>query len=478
MKKSVMWVAVALMMATVMTGCSKDNSETEPVPIIDPVETTDPTDPEDSDSVQTPENNDLKHIQLTRSEQELVSNNNDFAFNLFRMMNTTPDLAYGLPEGYDETLPLKSQIVSPISITYALGMLNNGAAGETQAQINKVLGFSEAGAEGINAFCQKMLTEAPNLDQLTKVMIANNIYMNKGYELLPDFVSTAKLSYNADVETRDFYDGLTRDVINKWGSDHTMGMIPEVLKKDEFDPTAVSYLLNAIYFKGAWAEKFDKANTKEEEFQTDTEKKLVPMMHQEYEFYYAENELCQAVRLPYGNEAYAMTILLPKEGKTINDVLITLTAETWQGYQFSTPYNYKMDGDKMDGGVGIKPWNYQDMCGKFIVDVKLPRFETDFDVNLKPIMTALGMPRAFDMNLAEFPNFCKVPIYIFLMKQVAKIKVNEAGTEAAAVTVIGGDKAENGRPQYVNFHANRPFIYVISEWSTGAIFFIGKYIGD
>jgi serpin B len=88
------------------------------------------------------------------------------------------------------------------------------------------------------------------------------------------------------------------------------------------------------------------------------------------------------------------------------------------------------------------------------------------------------MPRAFDANLAEFPNFCKVPTYISLMKQVAKIKVNEAGTEAAAVTVIGVDQADNGGPRYVHFHANRPFLYVISEWSTGAIFFIGKYVGD
>ena len=175
------------------------------------------------------------------------------------------------------------------------------------------------------------------------------------------------------------------------------------------------------------------------------------MMHQENEFYYAENELCQTLCLPYGNKAYSMTILLPKEGKTINDVLITLTAETWLRYQW------------MESAI---------------VDVKLPRFETDLDVDLKPIMKALGMPRAFDANLAEFPNFCKVPIYIFLMKQVAKIKVNEAGTEAAAVTVIGVDKGDNGGPRYVNFHANRPFLYVISEWSTGAIFFIGKYIGD
>ena len=277
--------------------------------------------------------------------------------------------------------------------------------------------------------------------------------MNKGYQLLPDFVSKAKLYYNADVETRDFYDGKTRDVINKWANDHTMGMIPEVLKEGEFDPKAVSYLLNAIYFKGAWAKKFDKDNTKDEEFEAGngTEKKLVPMMHQEKKFNYTENELCQALSLPYGNGAYSMTILLPKEGKTINDVLSTLTAETWKRYQW---------------------------MGSAIADVKLPRFETDSDIDLKPIMTALGMPKAFDRLLAEFPYFCDVPTYIELMKQVAKIKVNEAGTEAAAVTVIGSIGAQGEKPQRFSFHANRPFLYVISEQSTGAIFFIGKYVGD
>ena len=150
-----------------------------------------------------------------------------------------------------------------------------------------------------------------------------------------------------------------------------------------------------------------------------------------------------------------MTILLPKEGKNIYDVLNTLTAETWRRY-------------------------YQWMESA-IADVKLPRFETDFDVNLKLIMTALGMPRAFDMNLDEFPYFCDAPTYIDLMKQVAKIKLNEEGTEAAAVTVIGMAEKTSLSPQEprrVNFHANRPFLYVISEWSTGAIFFIGKYVGD
>ena len=419
MKKKTVWAAIALMMATTMVGCSKSD---------DQVSTDNPLSNED---------NELKNISLTRGEEELVMSNNDFAFNLFRQAD----------------IGNKSAILSPISITYALGMLNNGAAGETQAQINKVLGFGETGADGINAFCRKMLTEAPNLDKLTKVMIANTIYMNKGYELKSDFITKAKTFYDAEPETRDFADGQTRDVINNWGNDHTEGMIPEVLKEGEFDPSAVSYLLNAIYFKGAWAEKFDKDNTKDETFKGYSAETQVPMMHQEHEFNYTETDDCQALCLPYGNGAYRMTILLPKEGKTINDVLKNLTAESWERYQF------------MD---------------RAYVDLKLPRFESTTDVGLNDIMSALGMPRAFDPYLAEFPNFCNVPTFIGMMKQVAKIKLNEEGTEAAAVTVIGEyvSAIEPSEPQHVQFFANRPFLYVISEQSTGAIFFIGQYMGD
>ena len=432
MKKSVVWAAIALMMATAITGCTldSDSETTDPVFVICP---------DGSDSTLTNEDNELKYISLTRTEQELVNNNNDFAFNLFR-------------EIMNKQTREQSEIISPISITYALGMLNNGAAGDTQKQINKVLGFGEAGADGINDFCKKMLTEAPNLDKLTKVMIANTIYMNQGYQLNTDFVSKAKTFYDAEPETRNFADGKTLDVINKWGSDHTQGMIPEVLKENEFDPTSISYLLNAIYFKGAWAERFDKGNTKDETFKGYSTKKQVPMMSQEHEFNYQENELCQALCLPYGNNAYRMTILLPKEGKTISDVLKTLTADTWQNYLW---------------------------MGSAIVDVKLPRFESQSDVKLEEIMSTLGMPNAFNPNLAEFPNFCNKPTFISMMKQVAKIKLNEEGTEAAAITVIGmKETAIPSEPQHVSFHATRPFLYVISEQSTGTIFFIGKYVGD
>lgn len=375
-----------------------------------------------------------KSISLTSDQQGLVVSNNNFAFNLFRKARK------------DENM-----ILSPLSITYALGMLNNGAAGETLQQINTVLGFGDAGADAINDFCRKMLSEAPVLDELTKVMISNTIFFNKakGYVLKDAFVEKANQYYDAVPESRNFGDGQTLDVINKWANDHTEGMIPQILKEDEFDADAVSYLLNALYFKGTWTLKFDEAETKAEQFGQEE----VPMMHLENNLPYMDDTDCQVLALPYGNGAYQMTILLPHEGKTVNDVLQGMTAEKWKQYKW------------MDEAV---------------VDVKLPRFESMTELNLNDIMSALGMPNAFVYGIAEFPDFCnKEDIYISLMKQVAKIEVNEAGTEAAAVTIIGvKDWAGPEEPPHVKFHANRPFLYIISEQSTGSIFFIGQYMGN
>ena len=416
--KQWLWGTVALMtVAVVSVGCSNDSDD----------ETL-----SNADNTFTP-------IQLTRAEGELVTGSNEFAFNLFRQVTQQ--------EGED-----KSLLLSPVSITYALGMLNNGAAGETRQQINNVLGFGEQGAGGINDFCRKMLSSAPKLDKLTKVAIANTIFTNKDYTLKPAFVKTAADYYDATPQSRDFSDGKTMDVINQWASDHTEKMIQEVLNEDTFDPRAVSYLLNAIYFKGAWSHKFSKGDTRDEPFEGVEQK--VPMMWQKQDLTYAEDDLCQMVSLPYGNHAYSMTVLLPREGHTVGEVLATLDAESWRRYHY-----------------GMQTAE---------VDLKLPRFETKTYVGLNEVMSALGMPRAFIDGEAEFPEFCNVPTFIGLMKQCARIKLNEEGTEAAAVTVIGGLNAtafEPSSPKPVQLHATRPFLYVISEQSTGTIFFIGIYTG-
>lgn len=366
-----------------------------------------------------------KEIELADSEQQLVTNNNDFALRLFRLAGGE-----------------KSSILSPLSITYALGMMNNGAAGQTQQEISQTLGFTDADA--INAFCRKMLDEAGTLDAKTKALIANTIFVNTGlgYHLQDGFVQKANDYYDAEPQNRDFYDGQTMDAINQWASDHTEKMIESVFDENTFHPEVVSYLLNALYFKGAWSHPFDAAETKEESFGGGP---AVPMMHlADTEFEYTQNDLYQAINLPYGNGAYRMTVFLPREDKTIGDVLDALDGSNWQ----------------------VKGSYYE-------VDLKLPRFETGHSVGLKKVMSDLGMPTAFTGN-AEFPYFCNTNVWIGDMWQVAKIKLDEQGTEAAAVTVI---KATTGMPMTASFHATRPFLYIISEQSTGAIFFIGQYTG-
>ena len=176
------------------------------------------------------------------------------------------------------------------------------------------------------------------------------------------------------------------------------------------------------------------------------------MMHQMAEFQYGETADYQALRLPYGNGSFVMTVLLSKTN--IRAVPQVPTAEVWQ------QLNQEMYTKK--------------------VDVKLPRFETNTEIDLIGIMSALGMPDAFNSSKANFCYFCNQdPVWIGLMKQVAKIKLDEEGTEAAAVTIIGiTDGAEGPSPNYVIFHANHPFLYVISEQETGAIFFIGQFTGN
>ena len=375
-----------------------------------------------------------KSIELTDNERQLVENNNQFALSLFQKARGS-----------------ESMLLSPLSITFDLGMLNNGADGITREEIDAVLGSEGVGgADAINQFCKKLLTESGTLDETTRVAIANNIYVNsaQGYELIPAFVETAQAYYQATPEGRDFEDGQTREVINQWASDHTEGMIEEAIKEEEFHSDAVSYLLNALYFKGEWTHKFNASYTRRCQF--DGERKEAQMMYQNSDFSYTENEVFQSIILPYGNKAYQMTVFLPWFGHTIDDILNELKDKDLESYR---KYAYE-------------PCN---------VELYFPKFETSTDMRLEDIMSSLGMPNAFDGGYG-FNEFCNQNVCIGMMKQVAKIKLDEEGTEASAVTVI--ETRKNGMPRYAGFVADRPFLYIISEQSTGAIFFIGQYMGE
>ena len=441
MKKNLLWMAVMAAGSMMMLSCSSDDVDN-----LDETKVTINMLPE------------AKPIQLTPAQRVFANDNNGFTLRFLKTVNETD-------------VSGKSFIYSPLSITYVLGMVNDAATGQTERELEQTLGFHEGGIQAVNDYCKNLIDNLPKVDKKVTLNIANAIFVNKHYRLKEQFQKDMQEYYDALAETLDFSSPETLGHINGWCDDKTNGMIPTIL--DEVDPDVMSYLLNAIYFKADWASKFDPKNTKTETFTTEKGSIDLPMMHQNVLINYNENDTYTAIKMPYGDDYWNMTVMLPKEGKTTDDVI---------NYLAGTVYN-KTENDSESG-----------YYAPYEVDLKLPRFETSSDTDglarkdtdipkesgLILLLKKMGIQLAFDPLCGEICNMCDLPVYISMMRQKAKIKVNEDGSEAAAVTVAGVSEASLGpvvRPK-ATFHANRPFVYVIREASSGVILFVGKYTGE
>ena len=388
-------------------------------------------------------------IQLTAEQKEFANDNNQFTLNFLKTVNEVDQSG-------------KSFIYSPLSITYVLGMVNDAATGKTEEELEQTLGFHKRGIQAVNEYCKKLIEGLPKVDKNVTLDIANAIFVNQNYTLKQQFQQDMQHYYDAKAETIDFSSPQTLEHINGWCNDKTKGMIPKIL--DKVYPYTVSYLLNAIYFKADWASKFDPKNTKEETFTTEKGSTTLPIMHQNVLISYLKTNTYSAVILPYGSGLWNMTVLLPEEGRTTDDIIK-------EGAPSSVMNNR---GWCETGGNTFKDHE---------VDLKLPRFETASDTDelndgLIGLLQKMGIKLAFDRIFAEIPNMCEKPLYIAMMRQKAKIKVNEEGSEATAVTVAGANVTSIGGPKEypkATFHANRPFVYVISEASSGVILFVGKF---
>ena len=369
------------------------------------------------------------------AQRNIVNKNNGFAFQLFHQI-----------QGMD------GKVVSPMSIAYLMGMLANGADGNTQQEILKAIGCEGVSIKEVNELYQGMMQVLGKQDKQTKVEIANYIAINKDNKINKDFAKEVSESYQAAIESLDFSSSKTTNRINGWCSEHTDGMIPKII--DQVDPGAVSYLMNAIYFNGTWQDKFDAHNTKLENFQGYTRDiQKVNMMHQVSKFFYTENDTYKAVNLPYGNGAFSMTILLPNEGKSIDEMMKGLDAE-----KFSKIY------------AGME---------NCMVNLKLPKFTTETSLDLNDIISKLGAPAMFNPSQANFSHFADGNFFVSKMLQKAKIEVSEQGTKAAAVTAaIMLTSAAPVELRHVEFFANRPFVYAITDRQSGAILFMGQYTGN
>jgi len=379
--------------------------------------------------------NTCKPLELSTKAAGFVEKGSSFSFDFIDRINNAAEEDF---------------VVSPLSMQFLLGMLLDGAKGETADQIASVLGYGAGEVDEVNKFCLSMLQQLPNLDSKTRLNIANAIFLDDGWPLNNSFRKDVGKFFEAEVSNLDFSNNeASLKAINGWCSRQTEGLIPQVL--DNVDPGILAYLMNAVYFKSQWAYQFPKDATSDEPFTDESGKgSTVKMMKQDSKVPYYENDIYKMVRLPYGNGAFSMIILLPKDNCKISDITAGLKKADW---------------DLLRSKPAEKD-----------VDLWIPRFETKFKIKLNDILSAMGMPRAF--SGADFSAMSPAAASLSFVQQDAVIKVDEEGSQAAAVSVAAIEKGVTsvGTEKPI-FHADHTFIYLITEQSTGAVLFAGKYSG-
>jgi serpin B len=337
--------------------------------------------------------------------------------------------------------------ISPASVAIALDMLYDGANGKTQQAIAQTLELQGMTSQEINQANVLLKTILKNADPKIQISIANSVWAKEGEPFKPKFLQVIQNTYQAEVKTINFGAPTTPSVINAWVKQTTNGKINKIV--DQIEPDIAFLLLNAIYFKGNWTEPFPKEATQNRPFTLlDGTQKQHPMMHQKKLGYfpYYENEMFQAVSLPYGQGRVSMYIFLPNQGVSLKTFYESLNAENWQKWlnQFN-PY---------EAGISMS----------------LPRFKFEYAIELKDTLKALGMEMAFAKG-ADFSAMSASSLWIDKVKHKTFVEVNEEGTEAAAVTEEGAVRSPP-----IEMSVDRPFFFAIRDNQTGTILFMGSIV--
>ena len=379
----------------------------------------------------SPEENNMR--EFTALEKELSNSGNRFGCKLFKeIVRTQPDT---------------NLFISPLSVSMALGMTYNGAANTTEEAMRNTLEFGNMSVQEINETFLSLMELLKNLDSDVIFQIANSIWYRENYPVQPSFLSVNQTYFHAEVHGINFSLPGTLDIINGWVAQNTNGKITEII--DRIDPDVVMFLINAIYFKGIWTYQFDPDLTTDDLFYM-TNDNPIPcrMMRQTNNFLYTENNYFQAVELPYGNNKFSMIILLPKPGIVLNELISEVTPEQLDLY-----------GDMFSETQGT---------------LHLPKFNMDYGIEMKNVLSALGMAIAFSNN-ADFTGINpEGELYISRVIHKTFIQVDEEGTEAAAATVV--ELRESIGPEGFVMHVDRPFVFIIREKQSNTILFAGKLV--
>ena len=354
----------------------------------------------------------------------------DFAIRLFKASNENG----------------KNTLLSPLSVLCALAMTANGAEEETLAQMEEVLGMT---TDELNLYLYSYMKNLPQGDKY-KLSLANSIWFTEDerFTVKQDFLQTNADYYGADIYKAPF-DKQTLKDINNWVKQNTDGMIPEIL--DQIPPEAIMYLVNALAFEAEWSEIYEKHQVKDGEFtKEDGTKQEVKFMYGS-EGTYFEDEKATGFMKRYKGGKYAFVAMLPNEGVSVSEYIASLDGESLNALLANPQYA--------------------------TVRTSIPKFETEYKVDMSDILQSMGMTEAFDMYNADFEGLGTSTdgnIYISRVLHKTFISVGEKGTKAGAVTIVdmkNGAAAEPTEPKEV--YLDRPFVYMLVDCENNIPFFIG-----
>jgi serine protease inhibitor len=340
-------------------------------------------------------------------------------------------------------------IVSPLSVSLALAMAYNGTSGATKTAMAKTLGISAMSDEELNGHGRSLLETIQKADPAVQIEIANALWLQSGFSIDPDFLRLSRDFFDAAPESVNFAESPQQAAshINGWVKERTQGKIPEIIK--DLSRHTILVLTNAVYFKGRWTVPFDKKETKPRSFHLLGGRSItVPMMVQKGEYRYLETDSFQAIRLPYGNDQFAMYVFLPRESTALHDFLRSLDEQHWNQW---LPKLLTHKGQ-----------------------IVLPRFELTYGHQLNHALTAMGMGVAFGPE-ADFSRIHPPPrrLRIDDVEHKTYVKVDEEGTEAAAATSVGvGARFAPATPPF-EMIVDHPFFCAIVEQQSGTMLFAG-----
>jgi serpin B len=364
--------------------------------------------------------------------KEIVESNNAFALELLQTI-------------YENDIEDENIFISPLSMSMALAMINNGATGQTKKELTEVLRFKNISEEDMNSYFGNMIYNVSKANPLVSFESANSIWIDENFPVLNSFKEKNMTYYNANIQHVDFSNlFVLAKQINTWANDKTHGMIPSFVSENDLSGQ-ILFLANAICFEGKWTHPFPKKDTKEEVFynQNGNEIKL-PTMNLAAFLIGTEGDGYSSVELPYGDESFLMEILLPDENEKISSIIAKLNIHSSKQAEFKNTF------------------------------IKLPRFNLNYSRHFNRDMEIMGATSLFSSNTADFSGLSHSPLHISHIMQKAVIEVDEEGTKAAATTGVGATSPnpdDETEPRL--FYVDKPFIFLIKENNTGVICFIG-----